>query len=152
MGQFLFRSTQSANLPKFLVFSAGVIERDCDKSAKMNSSKSEIVKSLKFVDEESFIHHAKGLLKRECESEKELVLNSLSTTYKEKFRTIGFCHEQPIQILSPYDVPPGEWRKRWFEEYMVRTDDRCCLISNSPVSGILEMRRRTSLSRILVWE
>ena len=33
------------------------------------------------------------------------------------FAQIGFCHERPVQIVSPYSIPPGKLRREWMEAF-----------------------------------
>ena len=89
----------------------------------MVSARQEIASTLRFVDEESIIATSREVLKQQYEAESAAVLRSLTDDYKARFRTAGFCRDKPVQILSPYDVPPGEMRKKWFEKFTVSSTD-----------------------------
>ena len=71
-----------------------------------------------FVDADSIRAAWKKGAKVAFEIEKQSVLDALPDTYRARFRQIGFAEERrPVQILGPYDVPPGPLRKQWMAEF-----------------------------------
>jgi len=71
-----------------------------------------------FVDEESVGGGWRRLAAGIAAREQEQILLRLGETNASKFNTVGFCQDRPVQILSPFSVPPGPLRRAWMEQFL----------------------------------
>jgi len=66
-----------------------------------------------FADDASI----RSLVTRVSMNEQAHVLEALGETYTAAFQTVGFCHQRPVQILSPFAFPPGPERRSFLEAF-----------------------------------
>ena len=71
-----------------------------------------------FVDEESVGGGWRKLAAGIAAREQEQILRRLGETNASKFNTVGFCQDRPVQILSPFSVPPGSLRRAWMDQFL----------------------------------
>lgn len=70
-----------------------------------------------FVTGETITKGSRRILKDCWTKETQSVLGELPESYKAAFRSVGYCNGKHVQILSPYDVPPGKMRLMWMESF-----------------------------------
>jgi len=58
-----------------------------------------------------------ALAKKVAAEEERQLIQSLGDTAK-KFNTVGYCRKLQVQILSPFSVPLGPLRRKWFDEFL----------------------------------
>lgn len=82
---------------------------------------------LSAVEQQQLLQDAKEDAKLNFERERDAVLESLPTEFKEKFWQIGFVQWGrarqgktflPVLILSPYGMGPGKARDAWMQKYL----------------------------------
>lgn len=75
-------------------------------------------KEFMFIDEASVAKGWRDFAARTAAAEREEILRSLGEANAGKFHAVGFCQERPVQILSPFSVPPGPLRRAWMNEFL----------------------------------
>jgi len=59
----------------------------------------------------------RNLVLRITSEERAHILKTLGSSYTAAFHSTGFCEKRPIQIVSPFDVEPGQIRRAFLEEF-----------------------------------
>jgi hypothetical protein len=75
------------------------------------------IEEFAFIDSDSIRAEGHLRLTSLYEQERNTLLAKLPEAYKSRFRTVGFYHDKPVMIVSPYDVPYGETRRLWMEAF-----------------------------------
>jgi hypothetical protein len=75
------------------------------------------IEEFAFIDSDSIRAEGHLRLTSLYEQERKTLLAKLPEAYKSRFRTVGFYHDKPVMIVSPYDVPYGETRRLWMEAF-----------------------------------
>jgi len=72
-----------------------------------------------FLDEGSIRKFVQQTMTNQFAAEKKRTLECLPLEYRNRFHTMGFYggDRRPVQILSPYDLPPGPLRRTWLEVF-----------------------------------
>jgi len=66
-----------------------------------------------FADDASI----RSLVTRVSKDEQAHVLEALGENYTAAFKTVGFCRQRPVQIVSPFAFPPGPERRSFLEAF-----------------------------------
>ena len=72
-----------------------------------------------FSDEGSIRKFVQQTMTKQFAAEKKRTLEYLPLEYRNRFHTMGYYGGElrPVQILSPYDLPPGSLRRTWLEVF-----------------------------------
>jgi len=70
-----------------------------------------------FIDEASIKEGWRSRAEDIVRTERSLILEILGEANTRKFNTVGFCEKRPVQIISPFLVPPGSLRREWMNEF-----------------------------------
>jgi len=73
-----------------------------------------------FVDEVSIVDGVHRMMKERFEKERACIFGQLPASYRKILYTVGLCHGNPVQIISPYDLEPGALRRKWIQEFLYR--------------------------------
>ena len=84
------------------------------------------MEDLVFVDEDSVKEGVNRVVQAAAERERNDVVNALPLSYRNLLSRVGFCQNQPVYVLSPYQVPLGEHRKKWMQEFVQMRDSNHC--------------------------
>lgn len=73
--------------------------------------------ALIMVDERSIVEGFSHAVKALTAKERHEVFSQLPNFHVEKFGSLGYCHERPAQIISPFEVPPVTLRRKWIDVF-----------------------------------
>jgi len=71
-----------------------------------------------FMDQTSVVQGWRTLVAKVLAKEKQHIVCALGETNASKFNKVGFCLKRPVQILSPFAVPPGPLRRAWINQFL----------------------------------
>lgn len=70
-----------------------------------------------FVDEDTIQTFVRHHLTHHFLTEQSRIIQELPAGYQTLIYTVGYHQNSPVQIISPYDIPPGSLRRGWMEEF-----------------------------------
>mgnify|MGYP003389970542 FL=1 len=85
-----------------------------------------MMEDLVFVDEDSVKEDVKRMVQAAAERERNDVVNALPLSYRNRLSRIGFCKNQLVYVLDPYQVPQGLHRKKWMQKFVQMRDSNHC--------------------------